>query len=59
MYRKDNGVFAQLVLVLAGERETITNGDGVESMTPFTKRILRMLDLYRRTHGGTINNASS
>lgn len=46
-FRKDRGVFAQLVLVMAGEQPTILNGDGNESENPFTRRLLAMVERYR------------
>jgi hypothetical protein len=42
-HKQGNSVFDQLVLVIAGERPTITNGDGVESQAPFTRRVLAAL----------------
>lgn len=43
-FRKDSGVFAQLVLVVAGERDDILNEDGVPSQQPFTRRLRRAID---------------
>lgn len=45
--RDGNSVFDQLVLVIAGQRATITNGDGVQSEAAFTRRILAALERYR------------
>lgn len=46
-FRKDTTVFGQLVQVMAGERQTITNADGVEAQSAFTQRVLRALDRWR------------
>jgi hypothetical protein len=53
-HKKSSDVFGQLVLVLAGQKETITNSEGVESSAPFTRRVLAALRRYRsQTTGGT------
>lgn len=49
-FRGEASVFAQTVLVLAGLRETVTNGDGVETEAPFARRVLAMIERYRREH---------
>jgi hypothetical protein len=49
-YRRDETVFGQLVQCVAGTRQTITNDEGNPSQTPFTKRIVAMLETYRREH---------
>jgi hypothetical protein len=46
---KDTTVFSQLVQVLDGTRETITNKDGVEAAASFTKRLLAAVE--RRSMG--------
>ena len=48
MFRRDNTVFGQLVQVLAGDKDTITAGDGEESRASFTKRVLAMLVRYQQ-----------
>lgn len=51
-FRKDSTAFGQLVQVLDGRRETITNGDGVEASAPFTRRLLAALERHRRLSTG-------
>ena len=46
-FRRDNSVFGQLVLVMAGLRETITNGDGVQTENAWGRRILEAVERYR------------
>lgn len=42
-FAKDDTVFGQLVRVVAGDKETITNDRGVESDSPFARRVLAAL----------------
>lgn len=41
-WRKDQTVFGQLIAMLQGERDTISNADGNESEAPFTRRLVRV-----------------
>lgn len=53
-FRRDKSVFGQLVMVIAGDKETITAGDGEESQNAFTRRVLAMLDRYRAENPLTV-----
>lgn len=43
-FRRDMTIFGQLVQVVAGDRETITNEDGLPSRQPFTRRLMAAVD---------------
>jgi hypothetical protein len=59
-FRKDSSVFGQLVQVMGGLRETITNQDGLPSEAPFTRRVMRMLEVYHsQAPSGVANTGGS